>query len=256
MKFKLCTPALLLVVFISSCSDHVYGPAMRLADISYMPRPIATDTAKAANYISGGVGVNEGTHYNDLITSGQVNFSRGHTYKHFNMAYGAFGAAGNYHNYELDQTDPHYFNNKFWGAAGGRFGTNFYFHRGRFDFRLIGFEAAYSHEFGDYATFRKQIGDVGYYHADTRTDVFSMGATSEIIFRGSRNYLFGFRGFAGGTFGNDRIYGRYYEGEEYKIDRLPSSPAFVTFAYFMQLKRLFMVAEISSYAQLRFGYRF
>lgn len=256
MKFKFCMPALLFALVVSSCSDHVYGPALRLADIAYMPKPISTDSVKSANYISGGIGIAQGSHYNDLLTSGQLNLNRASTFKHFNVAYGVFGVAGNYHNNKLAKIDPYYFNNKFFGAAGGRLSADYFIHRGRFDFRFIGFEAAYSNEFGSYASFRKVVGDQEHYHADNRNNLFSMGVTSEIVFRNRHNQRFGLRGFAGGTVGNNGIYNHYTDGEALKIERLPSGPTFITLAYFMQLNNFITIIEVSSYAQLRVGYRF
>lgn len=246
----------LLALAISSCSDHVYAPALRLADIAYMPKPIATDSNKSANYVSGGIGVTQSAYYNDVLTSGQLNLSRANTFKHINLAYGVFGAAGNYHNNHLAPGDQYYFNNKFFGAAGGRLSADYFIHRGRFDFRIIGFEAAYSNEFGSYASFRNTVGNQDNYHADSRTNLFSMGATSEIVFRGRHNYQFGLRGFVGGTFGNNSIYNQYTDGHPLKTDRLPNGPGFATIAYFMQLKNFITIVELSSYAQLRVGYRF
>ncbi|WP_184546433.1 hypothetical protein [Mucilaginibacter sp. FT3.2] len=256
MKFKFYLPVMLLALVISSCSDHVYAPALRLADIAYMPKPLATDSAKAANYVSGGFGIAKSAHYNDVLTSGQLNLSRANTFNHINLAYGVFGVAGNYHNNELAPGDRYYFNNKFFGVAGGRLSANYFIHRGSFDFRIIGFEAAYSNEFGNYSSFRKAIGNQDNYHADSRTDLFSMGATTEIVFRNRHNYQFGLRGFIGGTFGSNSIYNRYTDGHALNTDRLPNGPGFATIAYFMQIKNFITVVELSSYAQIRVGYRF
>ncbi len=259
MKFKLCIPALLLpIAFASSCTDRVYGPAMRLADIVYMPKPIAADTARSANYISAGLTVGGGSHYSDDLTSGQLNFSRANSLRHLNIAYGAFGAFGNYHNNELTSTAPHYFTDKFYGAAGGRVSANYYFSHKHFDFRVIGFEAAYSHEFGSYANFRKALNGQPGYYVDPRVDVFSAGATSEIIFHSKPYYQYGLRLFVGGVAGNTN--NLYNQAPHYHIDLnihdLQNGPVFINLAYFMQLKSFFTIVEISTYAQVRVGYRF
>ena len=61
-----------------------------------MPKPASFDTAKAANYISGGLYVYSNTHFNDFTVSGQFNLSRGYVFNNFNLAYGMTGVFGDY----------------------------------------------------------------------------------------------------------------------------------------------------------------
>jgi hypothetical protein len=252
IKFYLPAAALLLGL-LSSCSEHVYGPALHKSDISYMPKPMSMDSAKSATYVSAGLALDFGNNLSDQLTSGQLNISEAHTFKNFNLAYGAFTSLGNYSNYDLQQGDPHYFKDKFFGAVGGRLSGNFYINNdGRTDIRIIGFEAAYSHEFGDYARFRKEVtGDPNFY-TDTRTELFTGGLTSEVVFHGRKpNTQMGFRLFVGETFGNDNIYNNN------KNDYITyKTPTYVAFSYFIQLKQYFAVVEGGTYVQFRVGLRF
>jgi hypothetical protein len=99
MKINFYLPALALVTaFVSGCSDHVYGPALHKSDISYMPKPMSMDSVKSATYVSGGLVLDFGNNLSDQLTSGQLNISEAHTFKNFNLAYGAFTSLGNYSN--------------------------------------------------------------------------------------------------------------------------------------------------------------
>src|ERR1700733_12470314 len=85
----------LAVVLFASCS-HIYEPALYHQDIVYQPKPTSFDTVKAVNYISGAFNANSNSNYNDFLASGQINLSRGYVFNNFNLAYGAFGAIGQY----------------------------------------------------------------------------------------------------------------------------------------------------------------
>jgi len=252
MKLSLILCLLGVAITITSCSDHLYAPALHHSDIAYMPKPVLTDTNKSATYITGGLVDDGSPNYSDELVSGQLNVSRGHAFDHFNLAYGAFGSFGSYKNSELQPQDPYYFKNKFFGAVGGRFSGNAVISTGKVDFRIIGFEAAYSHEFGDYLRFRREVTDKPGFYTDTRTDLFTLGATTEMVFKSNRlNNQFGFRIFWGGTFGDngyrnknsDYLYHVYNHG-------------LITAAYFMQIKNYIAIVEAGYYLSFRLGYRF
>jgi hypothetical protein len=252
MKINRYLPLLALLGVLSSCSDHVYGPALHKSDISYMPKPMSTDSVKSATYASGAVVLDFSNNLHDQLTSGQFNISHANTFKNFNLAFGGFTSLGNYANDDLKVGDPNYFKNKFFGAVGGRLSGNFFINNdGRTDIRIIGFEAAYSHEFGDYVAFRKSVTGQPNYYTDTRTDLFTGGLTSEVIFHGRHDTQMGFRLFVGETFGNDNIYNNT------KNDYVTyNAPTYVSFAYFMQMKQYFFVVDGGTYVQFRFGVRF
>src|ERR1700761_5874255 len=145
---------ILIILFsatITSCT-HQFVPALYHQDVAYQPKPASFDTAKVQTYVAGGLNYYLSPQYSDLLVSGQLNLSQGVTFKNANLAYGAFGVAGNYSNgYSNSDGSIANFTNKFFGGVGGRVSGDLYVNSGRFDFRYIGFEAIYSHEFGAYS---------------------------------------------------------------------------------------------------------
>jgi hypothetical protein len=253
---------LFLVAVCSSCTaTHVYIPALYNHDIAYQPKPASWDSTKFATYVSAGYYASDGSNVNDDLESGQLNISQAYTGKNFNIAYGAFGVAGNYIkepvyiNTVKDSAgfvkEPEDFNKKFFGAVGGRFSANLYSHSGRVDFRYIGVEAVYSHEFGDYANYRRSVVNQPGFNVDTRTDLVSLGATSEILFhrRRDNNFENGFRLFIGSTFGPNPP--SVYELTSPHQDN--SSKLFTQVAYFFKYKKFFGSAELGDGLFMRVG---
>ncbi|MGZ4000627.1 MAG: hypothetical protein ACXVIY_08370, partial [Mucilaginibacter sp.] len=146
MKFKHLTLAGCLLLILSGCDNHIYTPALYHQDIAYQPKPASFDTAKKASYLSGGMNYYSDQTWTDLLVSAQVNYSRGFVYNNFNLAYGVFGVAGDYAKGN-EGTAPDSFNDKFFGALGARASANLFTSYDRMDFRYLGIEMAYSHEF-------------------------------------------------------------------------------------------------------------
>lgn len=255
MKNKYLLPLLLFGVILASCS-HVYTPALYHQDIAYQPKPASFDSVKSRTYVSAGLGGNSNTNYNDFLISGQLNLSQGHVFDNFNIAYGGFAVFGDYENGSNDKTKPNYFSDKFFGAVGGRFSANAFVTSGNVDFRFIGFEMAYSHEFGDYAAFRKSLDKQGGYYVDPRTDLFSIGLTTEVLFhnRNDATFQHGIRGFLGTTVGHSELDDTYYandSGQEKFFHKIyPKASYFITF------KNYFGTIEVGSNVFVRFGYKF
>jgi hypothetical protein len=253
MKPKFILPILFAALAVSSCGEHVYAPALHHSDIAYLPKPVSADTNKSANYVSAGVTFDTNVNPLDDVISGQFNLSRANTFNNFNIAYGAFGVLGNYHNGELQETDPYYFKNKFFGAGGARLSGDYFIKGRHIDFRIIGFEAVYSHEFGDYASFRRTVTNQPEFFTDTRTDLFTLGGTSELIFHTNHaQNKFGFRLFVGGTFGQDNVYKN--QNGIYVYPTVKQGIA--TIAYFMQIKHYIGIFEGGNYFRFRLGYQF
>src|ERR1700761_3241845 len=167
-------------LIFSSCNvidktplTNQYGSALYQNDIAYMPKPLSSDSSHHASYVSAALFESNGadpTNSNDEITRGELTFGQGFTLPNFNAAYSVFGTFGSY----SDMTngganDRFYFNNKSFGAYGGRFSVNTFISSGNVDIRFIGFEMAYSHEFGQYASYRKSVTDSAYFYTNPRT---------------------------------------------------------------------------------------
>ena len=206
MTFKLLTILIMTSLFISSCA-HVFEPAFYHEDVAYQPKPASFDSVKTSNYVSIGYKEYSNTESNDDLTLGEFDLSRGHAFKSTNLAYGVFGAIGSYNN-TTQHSNETLFNSKYFGGFGARASFNFFQNNGDADFRFLGLETIYSHEFGDYAVFRKSYFQQVITGVDARTDLFTAGLTSEILFGQKKDITQnGFRLFLGKTFGNSYLIG-------------------------------------------------
>ena len=245
-----------LTLIMSSCAK-VYSPAMYHQDIAYQPKPTSFDAKKSLTYVSGGLNVASSNNYSDDKVSGELDISRGHAFQNFNLAYGAFGSFGSYENSSIDKGQPNYFTNKSFGAIGGRASANVFVTSGKTDFRIIGFEAAYSHEFGDYADYRNYLNGQPDFHVDPRTDLFTLGLTTEVVFHKSNDDSFqqGIRGFLGKTFGYNNADVNYNGSDNTFRDNFFHG-MFPKASYFITFKDYFGIAEVGNGVFIRFGYKF
>ncbi|MDB5010205.1 MAG: hypothetical protein JWQ06_994 [Mucilaginibacter sp.] len=245
-----------MAMLFASCSK-VYSPALYHHDIAYQPKPTSFDTAKTANYISAAFSAYPSANFNNTLVGGQINLSRGHVFNNFNLAYGAFGAFGDYQNGTGSKTSATYFADKLFGAVGGRMSANFFTTAGNADIRFIGMEAAYSHEFGSYADYRKSVVTLNQpnLYVDQRTDLFTVGLTTEVIFHNRNNTLtHGIRGFLGTTIGHNPLSDTYYTNdspqERFFRNIFPEA------SYFIKFKNYFGTVEIGNQFFIRFGLSF
>ncbi|WP_426667844.1 hypothetical protein ACPPVU_17600 [Mucilaginibacter sp. McL0603] len=255
MNLKLLLLLSCLLLMMSACSNHTFAPALYHQDIAYQPKPASFDTAKTANYLSGGLNYYTDQTWSDLMVSGQLNYSRGHVFKNANLAYGVFGVAGDYER-GSGGSAPDNFNDKFFGAAGARISANLFTTYERMDFRYIGFEMAYSHEFGAYSDFRNYVNSQPGFNVDTRTDLVTLGLTTEVIFHNQNNVNIehGIRGFLGGTFGPNPLANTDYISSDLTPQFFRT--IFPKVSYFINVKNFFGVAEIGSAIFIRAGYKF
>jgi hypothetical protein len=244
-----------VTMLFASCS-HLYSPALYHQDIAYQPKPTSFDKETSATYVSAGLNTYTNTNLNDAVVSGQLNLSQGYVFDNFNVAYGAFGVLGDYQNGSSDTKSASYFSDRFFGAVGGRASINAFIHEDRADIRFIGVEAAYSHEFGDYATLRQDLQNRGGFYVDPRTDLFTIGLTTEVIFhnRNDADFQHGIRGFLGTTLGHNDLDDTYYK-DETSTSRMFHS-IFPKASYFIKFKNYFGTIEAGNAIFLRFGYKF
>jgi hypothetical protein len=254
----------IITAVYSSCIVHApqaqvfnYGHPAFSNDIAYQPKPMSSDSVHHATYISGSYvqgSAPNGKNGNDQLYSGQLNIGQAYTFNDFNLAYGAFGSLGSYSNQTNNsETNPNYFYSKTFGDVGGRFSANAFITTGRVDIRLIGFEMAYTHEFGDYLAFRNSINGDQNFFVNTRSDLVTMGGSTEIDWRSAGHpWEFGVRLFIGQSLGDNR-----YKNPNALTDVYypQNSPLYA--AFFMQVSRAFFVGEVNSNGgQLRIGLKF
>ncbi|HEY4325300.1 MAG TPA: hypothetical protein VGN20_14980 [Mucilaginibacter sp.] len=256
MNLKKTSSLLIVCVLFTACS-RVYQPALYHQDIAYQPKPTSFDTSKTANYLSAGINAYSNYDLSDFLISSQFNLSRGHVFDNFNLAYGAFGVFGDYQNGTINKGESNYFSDKFFGAVGGRASANLFVTSGRADIRYLGVEVAYSHEFGGYADFRQSIGSSPNYFVDKRTDLFTVGITTEVIFhnRNDNGFQHGIRGFLGTTLGHNSLDDTYY-ADDYTPASKMFRNVFPKASYFIKFKNYFGTAEIGSQIFIRFGLKF
>jgi hypothetical protein len=245
-------------ILFASCT-HIYEPALYHQDIAYQPKPTSFDTVKATNYISGGLNYYANSNYNDFLVSGQLNLSRGYVFNNFNLSYGAFGVFGQYQSDEDSKSETNYFSDKYFEVVGGRFSANAFVTSGRTDFRFIGVEVAYSHEFGTFADFRQYLSTQPGYYVNPQRNLLTLGLTTEVIFHNVNNKGFqhGIRGFLGTTFGYNNIYNNPKVSENYFSDITGGGfNIFPKVSYFIKVKNYIGTIEVGNALFLRFGYKF
>ena len=256
MNLKLLIVISAISCMLYSCSNHVYAPALYHQDIAYMPKPASFSKEKMANYASAGLNVYADPTYINSQVSAQLNYSQGFRFDKGNFAWGVFGVAGNYER-SNDSDDPNPdFKDKFFGAYGARISANLLTKYDNLDWRYLGFEAAYSHEFGSYTDFRKQVADNENYVVDPRTDLFTIGLTTEFVFHGQDpEIVHGLRGFLGTTIGKNILNDPRYDSDinfNTRVFRTLVPRA----SYFINVKRFFAVVEVGNAFFIRAGVKF
>jgi hypothetical protein len=258
---KLIIPAVLILLLCSACNKHFYAPALYNNDVSYQPKPASFDSAKSATYVSIGEGFNQAVNINNTVSFGELDISRGHVFKNSNLSYGAFGFVGaiDNENHQNELKDPYSFKSKSFAGIGGRASFNmFKALQENINFRYIGIEATYSKEYGDFAAFRRAVQNSPDYSATTRTEMFTVGATSEILWHSpkSTDKQFAFRFFLGKTIGN------YDYLKNKSVLNVNEVPVYFTASYFMQIKHFWGAAELTRNdisvpgMRVKIGYRF
>lgn len=247
-------------LFLCSCSTPSYFiPAAAGNDISYLPKPMESDSVKVKNYISASLGGLLLPYSSGDVNMGFLNYSRAHTLKNINIAYGAFGFAGatNYDREFNNKENPiPEFDGKSVFGGGFRTSIGYYDNAGNAEFRILSWENALSFENGNYASFRKRMKDLNDPNviSSTKTTLFTTGGATEIIWHGKRNYNnhFAFRLFYGITPGlNSSLRSQY--------DLDVNGGAF-DFAFYFKLNKFFGIINTGvnkgGTSKLSLGYSF
>jgi len=228
----------ILTLMIVSCSSPSYFvPAISANDVSYLPKPMGSDSIKVKNYASASIADLSLPYGTGNLTMGFLNISRAHTTKNLNIAYGAFGFVGETRNNDFNNNEnavPE-FSNK--GIIGGGLRTSigYYDNAGNAEFRILSWENALSFEGGNYSNLRKRFHDLNDPNivSSTKTTLFTTGAASEIIWHSKSNYNnhYAFRLFYGFTPGLNRSLRNQY-------DQDMKGGAF-DFAFYLKLDKLY-----------------
>jgi hypothetical protein len=228
-------------LLLAACSINAYIPAQLNKDISYQPKPMSSDSVKTANYLSGSVfnGAGADVTGNDQLIIGQLDYSRAHKFKNFDVAYGGYGFMGSIKNNSITVGDPYYFEHKSLYGFGARLSADYITTDDRTDFRS-GLSTSFSKELGDFSAFRTMVKDKQDFVSNDQSLLFSAGISNEFVMHNRKypSFQYGGRVFFGHSF---------------------SRPTFLNDIWisgFGQVGCFFGVAEIGAGTKLSFGYRF
>ena len=227
-----------ICIGFTACNTTSYFlPAAVGNDVAYLPKPMHSDSIRAKNYVSASYADLALPYGTGELNMGFLNFSRGHTTKNLNIAYGAFGFAGKTHLDEKFNTKTSTdFKGKTFLGGGLRSSISFYDISGSTEFRMLGWENAVSFENGNYGDFRRAVKTVASADtiASTLTTIYTTGISSELIFHGKRNLnqQFGFRLFYGFSPGLTKSLRN-------QLNQSDKNGAAIDFSFYFKARRIF-----------------
>lgn len=262
MKFNYALSLFALVtLFLASCSTPSYFvPATAGNDISYLPKPMESDSVKSKNYVSGSIAGLSLPYGTGDINIGFLNFSRGYTFNNINIGYGAYGFAGSTsydRNFYGNENKVEGFVGKGIFGGGLRSSIGYYDNAGNAEFRILSWENSLSFENGNYSKFRKEVYQLNDPDIITsgKTTLYTTGISTEIIWHPKKNINnhYAFRLFYGFTPGLNESFNRGIFEEK------PKGGAFNSSFYF-KISKFYGIFEtgISRGASAKFslGYSF
>jgi hypothetical protein len=197
-----------LLVMLSSCYERAFFQSPLQGNSAvYRTVPVASDSVKSATYVSGALsigGMNQ--RWRDGVYKLQMGLHRGHVVNNVRLNYGASLALGSYRvkpyfDYRANYTDSgRGARGYFFGAYGVYGGISVASKLGRRgEWRFIGLDASLFNEFGDYASFRKNLPDSAASQIDRKRYFGSLGLNTELIFKFKSQHKFGIK-IAAGSF--------------------------------------------------------
>lgn len=221
--------------------------------MGYLARPMEADSIKSFTHISASyAGAASPDNGRVTFELGMLNINRGHTFKGFNIAYGAFAYLGKANNEYFDSSainpleDAPEFNKNLYGfGLRSSIGFHNMSSNGNTDFRFINWENAISNEKGAYADFREQVYNSRIYDdvaVSSRRVLWTTGLSTEVIWRARRNHdiKHAFRFFVGGTLGLGDSF-KYGKGRATN-EKVKSSAGW-SFSYFLYVKKFTLSLE-------------
>lgn len=228
-----------LMIGLQGCANH-YGPPMFGKQNTYMTKP-RFDSGEVNTQRYGGLELASSTGYNSLENTYSLmpSYHQAHAFAFFDVAYGAFGYIGRYKVNNIPEENG----GKLFTGLGARASANFNLRFDDFNWRIIGFEGAYSREFGAYRQMRADFnqgssGDSLFmYH--TQGHSASFGFFTEFLFRSDSDVDFWSLKLAAGAhpgFGNNNNPYRS-QGEDGMYIRIATNkrlePFVITGSYFL-----------------------
>jgi hypothetical protein len=243
---------LLLVILFSSCRTYL-TPALLGNNMGYLARPMEADSIKSFNHVTASyAGAASPDNGKVTFELGMLNINRGHTFKGFNIAYGAFGYLGKVSNSYAENATidpreypPSFKKNIYGFGLRSSIGLHNMSSNGNTDFRFINWENAISTEKGSYTNFRDQVYNSRIYDYAAVSDrkvLWTTGLSTEVIWRARQNHdiKHAFRLFIGGTPG---LADSFKYGKDTEISKVVKSSAGWSFSYFLYIKKFTLSLE-------------
>jgi hypothetical protein len=236
-----------ILLCFSSCNPNLfYSPVILGQDITYLPKPMISDSVKTNYYGSIHKGQHAAYNLTDDIKFTELNATVAHALGKFNLAYSFGGLFGKYTNSSLGVLDPDYFQYKRFGAYCFRTSMNYVNKTDNFEFRFPGFEFSYSKERGDFAAFRRYQAAQSHYFTNNNTKLFTAGVSYELIWHPWRKHY--------KQLGFKVVYAKTYNNTTYKADTLIAevSQAINTRIYYMGYTKYKNLGISASTNRIRF----
>ena len=171
---------------VYSCTPQLGHPLVN-SDITYMAKPVVSDSTHWGTYVSAYLNISDGYNYEDMNTFWELDAHQSYTFNSGNVALGAFGYRGAY---RFDPTNPpaflgvhsNFLRYSYYGG-GLRGSFNFTLPTEKIDVRFIGFDAVWTKEWGDYLSLRKRAQHTPETFITTEDELLSTALTSEICIK-------------------------------------------------------------------------
>lgn len=243
---------------LSSNLPVFYTPAATSNHISYLPKPMISDSVKTKNYISGSFSNNSLPYETGEMLMGFINYNRSHVFNKINLSYGGFAYfGGTSRGYENSSRviDEKFYSKGFHGL-GLRTSIGFSEQSGNTEFRVLSWENSLVFEGGDYPSLLKELRSKNdpLIIASNKTTLYTTGGSTEVIWYGKKNRdrQYGFRLFMGATIGLQQNLN--YTNE--KITGMASD-----FSFFLKIKNAYGILSsgtnlMNNSGKITLGYSF
>lgn len=201
MKFIEALHLLTVICLLSSCgTQYAYFQTPFHTNASaYKTQPQVRDSVRSAVYASGAFTIGGANHHSrDDVMGFMGSIYRAHSGRHIQGYYGITGVLGQYKiekyqyagstqnqydnlnlNDSLINLDAGYHSFAGWGAVGG---LNWVLPFRNWEWRALGVEASWLHEYGSYLKFRQQLPDTAANILDRRNRFFTIGLNTDFVF--------------------------------------------------------------------------
>lgn len=266
MEKKFLSSLSLAALLLSSCARWINPAFTGSSNIDYLPRPIYNENKKSSRlYVSGTLNYSENGDASGKTNLAMLNIHRGHTFKHFNFAYGFFGAIGGikYNDrgnfYKNDPPIESFSKNILGYGFRSTVGFQTISLNKETNFRLLNLEMAFSSEQGAFKDFRNSLYNGGKItksrdvYVSNLSNIFTAGVSTEVIknnFFHIKNFEASLRFFVGISPKLNDSYKNISESESHRV----YSEEFIILSSMLKYNHLFSTVQMGG--DRNFGAKF